>query len=249
MFYRFECENQGIYAAVEKDCPRDDPRRHQKPDGGWLPKVGKEFPGAISYFTLAGLMAYQNSGLSWWHGAVVNHPVTVLTAQTLENIVYEDEWQLIAAESNRQGVTPRSFDHTLIPNQTEPIDMVAVYVTRPGPAGSVAQCLIAKDPGNQMTVPADLLAPGEHPCEAAFRVVQEVTGFDCFFSFHKLRVLVLFNPTTNRFERYHFFQTGPEEDLPEQLQHNEMVSTWHPISQTQALISFSPWVGAVQFLL
>jgi len=52
-FYRFEVETNnssvGIYEAVDRDCSRDDIRRQKKPDGSWLPKVGMDYPGAISF--------------------------------------------------------------------------------------------------------------------------------------------------------------------------------------------------------
>ena len=63
-YYRFTCSGKGIYEVVDRDCPRTDPRRFDKPDGSWLPKVGPNFPGAISFWTEKGLEKYKQSPLS-----------------------------------------------------------------------------------------------------------------------------------------------------------------------------------------
>lgn len=61
-FYRVMVQGEGIYAVVDRDCPKDDSRREGKPDGSWLKKVGKDFPGAVSYWTSAGLEKYKTVG-------------------------------------------------------------------------------------------------------------------------------------------------------------------------------------------
>lgn len=94
-YYRFVCGDEGIYAVVESDCPRDDPRRKTKPDGAWLPKVGPDYPGAISFWTEFGLQKYLESGLFQWHRSVVNDSVQVIVCAQLETIFYSDEYQVI----------------------------------------------------------------------------------------------------------------------------------------------------------
>ena len=53
-YYRFVIGEIGIYDKVEKDCPKNDLRRNNKPDGSWLPKVGIDYLGAISFWTNKG---------------------------------------------------------------------------------------------------------------------------------------------------------------------------------------------------
>ena len=94
-YYRFIVNGIGIYEAVENDCPRDDQRRMNKPDGSWLPKVGPKYPGAISFWTENGLKKYFDSGLLNWHKSVVKENVDVIIIEKPEKILYEDEYQII----------------------------------------------------------------------------------------------------------------------------------------------------------
>jgi hypothetical protein len=93
---RFQVGDLGIYAAVERDCPTQDLRRKQKPDGSWLPKVGSTYPGAISFWKEYGLKKYESSGLRQWHESVVNGKVNTIekSIEDLE-ILYEDDYQII----------------------------------------------------------------------------------------------------------------------------------------------------------
>src|SRR3989338_8969104 len=93
--YRFVSSGRGIYAAVEQDCPRDDQRRKDKPDGSWLPKEGVKHNGAISFWKEQGLKKYVSSGLLNWHASVVRAPVTVQIIKRPAKILHEDEYQII----------------------------------------------------------------------------------------------------------------------------------------------------------
>jgi len=96
IFYRVTVQGEGIYAVVDRDCPKDDLRREGKPDGSWLKKVGKDFPGANSYWTNAGLEKYKQSGLFDWHQSMVQGKVTIEElAHKPKDILYEDEYQII----------------------------------------------------------------------------------------------------------------------------------------------------------
>lgn len=96
IFYRVKVGDIGIYEAVDRDCPKGDPRRENKPDGGWLPKKGIDFPGAISYWTEYGWKQYRDSGLFDWHASVVNGEVTVEKLEERpKEVLYEDEFQII----------------------------------------------------------------------------------------------------------------------------------------------------------
>ena len=98
--FRFVSGGLGIYEAVERDCPRGDSRRECKPDGSWLPKVGKSYPEAVSYWTEKGLWKYIRSGLQHWHRIVVNSPVEIIEASLIGNAHYRDEFQVIAGSES-----------------------------------------------------------------------------------------------------------------------------------------------------
>ncbi len=94
-YYRVVSGAAGIYEAVDRDCPRDDPRRADKPDGLWLPKVGQKFTGAISFWTRAGLDRYDESGLLHWHASVVCEAPRILLETIHGSILYSDLYQAI----------------------------------------------------------------------------------------------------------------------------------------------------------
>lgn len=94
-FYRVTVGGIGIYEAVDRDCPKDDPRRASKPDGSWLPKKGADFPGAISLWSEYGFWKYKESGLMDWHTSVVSGEVKVTEYPHPEEVLYEDEFQVI----------------------------------------------------------------------------------------------------------------------------------------------------------
>ena len=94
-YYRVVSGTMGIYEAVDKECPDDDPRRVNKPDGAWLPKIGQRFGGAISCWTRAGLNQYVGSGLLQWHASVVRQAPTVLRVAIDGQILYSDMYQVI----------------------------------------------------------------------------------------------------------------------------------------------------------
>ena len=107
-FYRFEVDEVGIYEAVERDCPRDDNRRNNKPDGSWLPKVGPQFPGAISYWTEYGLRKYLDSGLFHWHRTVVSNPVSVIVEDDFHEILFQDNFQVVVNAGTTQSSIRKS---------------------------------------------------------------------------------------------------------------------------------------------
>lgn len=99
-YYRVVSGTIGIYEAVDRDCPYDDPRRAAKPDGSWLPKIGSQFGGAISLWTKAGLNKYVSSGLLQWHATVVRRSPTVLRATVEGPVLYADLYQVICYPSS-----------------------------------------------------------------------------------------------------------------------------------------------------
>jgi hypothetical protein len=111
--YRFTSGGLGIYEAIEKDCPGNDPRRAAKPDGSWLPRVGTQFPGAISFWTELGLKKYRESGLLAWHASVVTSPIEVKVADIPADILYQDEFQIICSELALGACTSLSLEELL----------------------------------------------------------------------------------------------------------------------------------------
>ncbi len=98
-FTRITVGGIGIYEAVDRDCPKDDPRRNRKPDGSWLPKKGLDFPDGVSYWNDYGLKIYRESGLMDWHTSVVMGTVEVTTIDRPKDILYEDEYQIIVGKN------------------------------------------------------------------------------------------------------------------------------------------------------
>lgn len=107
-FYRFCSSGVGIYEAVERDCPRTDARRSGKPDGGWLPKIGQKFPGAISFWTALGKSKYEHSGLRDWHESVCKAPIDILISTQPDKVLYEDDYQVICSPDSVRPTRIRS---------------------------------------------------------------------------------------------------------------------------------------------
>jgi hypothetical protein len=107
-FYRIVSNSLGIYEAVGRDCPSEDPRQQDKPDGAWLPKVGRNFPGAISFWTEQGLHLYSHSGLMHWHASVVRAAPIMLIALIDGAVLYSDPYQVIChtEEAEIQSAVP-----------------------------------------------------------------------------------------------------------------------------------------------
>jgi len=112
-YYRFIANGRGIYETVDKDCPKDDPRRLNKPDGSWLPKKGTDYPGAISFWTDFGVKKYFDSGLLNWHMSVIEGNVEVVIIEKPEKILYEDEYQIILMPDQLKVKDQMHFDRFL----------------------------------------------------------------------------------------------------------------------------------------
>jgi hypothetical protein len=100
-FYRVTVGGKGIYEAVDRDCPKGDIRRKNKPDGSWLAKVGKKYPGAVSYWTEVGWKKYQDSGLFSWHASVCkSSPVVEKVEELSGRVVYQDQLQVLVEKQS-----------------------------------------------------------------------------------------------------------------------------------------------------
>lgn len=109
-FYRVVSGKTGIYEAVSRACPPHDPRRVEKPDGAWLPRIGVHFDGAISLWTEAGMNRYVNSGLLHWHASVVQNPPTVLQVVISGRVLYSDTYQVLCDPETVQIVSESKWD-------------------------------------------------------------------------------------------------------------------------------------------
>lgn len=98
-YYRIIVGNKGIYEAVDNDCPKNDPKRKQKPDGSWLPKIGQKYIGAISFWKEEGLKKYIESKLLQWHLSVVKGEARIITIERPKRILYEDNYQVVCGNS------------------------------------------------------------------------------------------------------------------------------------------------------
>ncbi len=112
-YYRFVKKGIGIYEAVAKESPKDDPRRINKPDGSWLPKKGTEYPGAISFWSEFGLDKYIKSGLLDWHTSILKDNVEVTTIERPNEILYEDEYQIIVRPEDVININSISLEDFL----------------------------------------------------------------------------------------------------------------------------------------
>ncbi|PJE64630.1 MAG: hypothetical protein COU90_02200 [Candidatus Ryanbacteria bacterium CG10_big_fil_rev_8_21_14_0_10_43_42] len=109
-FYRIVVNGVGIYEAVDRDCPKNDSRRKDKPDGSWLPKKGLDYPEAISFWSEYGLRKYRESGLMNWYVSVVGGEVEVVTINRPTDILYEDEYQIIVKPEAAVEISRKSLE-------------------------------------------------------------------------------------------------------------------------------------------
>ena len=112
-FCRIVVDGVGIYEIVDRDCPKDDPRRENKPDGSWLPKKGLDYSRAISFWSEYGLKKYRESGLMNWRTSVVKGKIEVITINRPAEILYEDEYQIILSLEVITETSRESLDEFL----------------------------------------------------------------------------------------------------------------------------------------
>ena len=117
-YYRFIVGDKGIYEAVDKDCPKSDERRKQKPDGSWLAKVGMNYPGAISFWTKKGLQKYISSGLLKWHTSVIKGKAEVIIINEPKKVLYKDENQMIIDSSEIHIKTKQALNEFIKNHKT-----------------------------------------------------------------------------------------------------------------------------------
>lgn len=206
-FFRFLSNDIGVYEAVDKDCPRDDLRRSLKPDGRWLPKVGENYHGAISFWTNNGLKKYMESGLQEWHRSVLTNPLEVLVLDNPNNILYEDEFQIIC--SKEQNTTLLDWDIFCSKFDQYPIiDKVVTYIIRNN--NDKKEILVFEhdkewsEAGIQ--VPAGSVDPDENIESAAVREAQEESGLGKLKIIKKVDEYLMFRNTHNQFNRRHVYQ-------------------------------------------
>ena len=202
-FYRFLAAGVGIYEAVEKDCPRTDPRRQNKPDGSWLPRVGEGFPQAQSFWTEAGLKKYLDSGLQEWHRSVVSNPLTVLHAKKIDKPLYSDIFQVIC--SMPQECEELSWEEFAKRQSYPVIEKVVAYII-----SSDNQKILVFEHDKKWSeaaiqVPAGTVEAKEDISQAALREAQEESGLKDITLVGKLEEYLLYRNTHQQFNRRHVY--------------------------------------------
>jgi len=126
--------------------------------------------------------------------------------------------------------------------ETSATGRVVVCVTRE--KHQQAQILMQRRPlspagSYQLALPGTALQPGEHPAEAAFRVLSQAIEQDSCPMFHKLAQVALGDRIC------HVFQTAPEQELPEDIWGYE----WRAQSEASSLLgSDEVWPTALSRL-
>lgn len=218
--YRFLAGSSGIYEAVERDCPKTDPRRSVKPDGAWLPKVGERFPGAVSFWKEAGLEKYVQSRLQDWHRAVIRGDTEVWVSQLEGPALYEDEFQVIArAASFAPGERLSANEFFARKGANKIVEKVGVFVTRD--VGHGPELLLFHQPGVPGSIhqfPGGTVNPEEEIEAAATRELEEESGVRVLGA-KKIGESVYFKTHTQEYQRRHFFHVPVTGGLPEGWTH------------------------------
>ncbi|MCO5143015.1 MAG: NUDIX domain-containing protein [Oligoflexia bacterium] len=211
--YRFESMGIGVYAAVEKDCDRNDPRRKIKPSGLWLPKVGESYKGAKSFFTKKGLQVYLESGLQEWHRYVLVQEPNILVGDSLETILYQDEYQLIG--HGGENFKNYSWENFLKQKLSYPLEeKVAVFLFRK--KNSQIELLVFEhdkkwsEAGIQ--VPAGGIEADESAEDAARREVWEESGLRLSQELTEVSSYYLFRSSHKKLNHRRVFYSYIEEE-------------------------------------
>jgi 8-oxo-dGTP diphosphatase len=206
-YFRFVSGNLGIYEAVEHDCPRTDLRRQNKPDGSWLPRVGGQFPGAISFWTNFGLEKYLMSGLQEWHRSVLNQPLSLHLASKIEQPIYKDQYQVICRPSD-VDLTFQSWEDFSGGNPDYPLaEKVVAFILRG--KGLNTELLVFEHDKKWseagMQIPAGTVDRGESIELAAIREAEEESGLVDLRIVKKIDEYTLFRNTHKQFNRRHVY--------------------------------------------
>lgn len=205
-YYRFIAGDLGIYEAVDRDCPRDDSRRTLKPDGSWLPKVGEKYLGGVSFWTEYGLKKYLESGLQEWHRSVVRDPIHILKTQSIDSVLYEDEYQIITRGG--RSALQMSWEEFAMGYTDYPIvEKVVAYILR-GEDGQRDVLVFEHDKEWSeagVQVPSGTVDLGEDIKDALLREVEEECGISRLEVVTKLDEYVMYRSTHNQFHRRHVF--------------------------------------------
>ena len=250
MFYRFESGNKGIYEAVDLDCPRTDPRRENKPDGSWLPKVGEKYPRAISFWTEKGVEKYFESGLQEWHRSVLKTSLNVLKLDQPKDVLYEDEFQVIC-DANQELVSESWEDFVISQKEFPLVDKVVAYITREE-EGNLEILVFDhekewSEAGTQ--VPAGGIDDGEDLEAGVLREVLEEVGIKDIKISKKIDEYIMYRNTHKQFNRRHVFHLKPTCELPKNWTHTvsgegidkdmKFYCYWIPINEAEIKLAGS----------
>lgn len=202
-FYRFLASGIGIYEAVDRECPRSDLRRTYKPDGAWLPRVGEKFPGAISFWTEAGLKKYLDSGLQEWHRSVITQPIAIAYAEEITRALYSDELQAICSEP--KAVKKLSWEEFARRQGCPIVEKVVAYIV-----SSDSQKVLVFEHDKKWSeagvqVPAGTVDANEEVESAALREAEEECGLRDLSIVCKLDDYLMYRNTHTQFNRRHVY--------------------------------------------
>ena len=216
MYFRFESLERGINEAVNEDCTSSDPRRQFKPDGSWLPKVGTQFPGAISFWTQKGLEKYLESGLQEWHRYVVKNPLSISIASQFEKVLYEDEFQIIV--QGPLNLTVYSWTDFVIEKLNYPLkEKIVAYILKGDDLLVFDHDKKWSEAGTQ--VPAGSVDLNEDLEKALFREIKEESGLGHLKINKKIDEYLFFRNTHREFNRRHVYLLEAPRETPDKWVH------------------------------
>lgn len=219
--YRFTTvSGTGVFEAVQRDCPKEDPRWKVAPDESWHTPIGEPFPGCQSWWTEDGMREYVLSGLQDWHRSVVAEPIQVTVARINNGAKYTDGVQIISEPEHFRPLETLPLDEfidRLAHDYSKPcVGKVAIYVTRG--SGSRAELLVfhhADHPEAGVQVPAGTIEPGESPHEAARRELREEAGIGAIDTLEALGDCRFYKTHSHEFQHRHYFHLPDRSDLPD----------------------------------
>lgn len=95
-YYRITYEEVGIYEALELNLPKDTYKKLLADEGiSWLPKTNNYKTYKASFFTSLGFNLFNEKSLPLISKYLDSDRIKVINVSKLDNIIYQDEYQII----------------------------------------------------------------------------------------------------------------------------------------------------------